>query len=269
LFRHQTTAPRAKSEDKQQRLYESAKVIAHYAASEGLSDAESLLLGEYEADFSRRVLDIGVGTGRTVPWIAPFTQSYVGLDYSLGMVCAARRNHPERQIEYGDARNLAQFADGSFDCVLFSYNGLDSVSHADRQRVLWEVARVLTPGGLFVFSTHSLARRLQQSLWESMFAVGAPRSPMQVLKHGVRVALRLGNFVRSRHLQERHADYAVLLDPGHDFTLPIYYVASGEQVRQLEETGFRVVQMEAEQHPEFVDERFPYAHYYAARKTVG
>ena len=52
--------------------------------------------------------------------------------------------------------NLSMFDSASFDFVLFSYNGIDTMSHVNRLRVFDEVFRLLVSGGLFAFSSHNL-----------------------------------------------------------------------------------------------------------------
>ena len=99
------------------------------------------------------VLDIGVGTGRTVPLFELLTDDYTALDYLPSMVEAARARFPGRRIEVGDARDLSRFPDSTFELVSFSFNGIDSVDHEGRARILAEVRRVLRPGGTFLFST--------------------------------------------------------------------------------------------------------------------
>ncbi|MDX6218275.1 MAG: hypothetical protein QOG99_3859 [Frankiales bacterium] len=106
-----------------------------------------------------RVLDIGVGGGRTTGFLAPAAASYVGIDLSPGMVADARRRFPEADLRVGDARLLAGFADGSFDLVVFSLNGLDCLDHHDRDVFLRECARLLGPGATLLFSTHNLDGR--------------------------------------------------------------------------------------------------------------
>jgi SAM-dependent methyltransferase len=106
-----------------------------------------------------RVLDIGVGGGRTTSFLAPAAASYVGLDVAPGMVADARRRFPQADLRVGDARLLADFADGSLDLVVFSLNGLDCLSHQDRDLFLRECARLLAPGATLLFSTHNLDGR--------------------------------------------------------------------------------------------------------------
>jgi SAM-dependent methyltransferase len=251
-----------------QYIFEDTKVIGYYARASTLTEAEAVILRQYRNKFidNHRVLDLGVGTGRTVPSFAPTAAHYVGIDYSHGMIALCKANFPRYRIEHGDARDLSRFANDSFDCVLFSYNGLDFVDHSDRLMILDEVARVLAPGGIFVFSSHNLRWRLKQPLWRNLIQVGAPRDPLQASKRLIRIGLRCANYLRYRKMQSKSDDHAVLLDPGHDFTLPIYNVDPLAQAKQLRQAGFAEPKLFDEQLPDAYDDRHPYCYYYVARK---
>jgi ubiquinone/menaquinone biosynthesis C-methylase UbiE len=95
----------------------------------------------------KRVLDLGVGGGRTTHSLAPHASLYIGIDYSRAMIEICQDRFPHHQFEPGDARDLSRFPAGWFDFVLFSYNGIDFVDHADRLQVLKEIARVSHLGG--------------------------------------------------------------------------------------------------------------------------
>lgn len=99
------------------------------------------------------ILDLGVGTGRTIPLLAPFTRDYRGVDYLSSMVAACRSRHPDVRVELGDARALTGMPGGHFGLVCFSFNGVDAVAHEDRRKVLCEMRRVLRDDGVAVFST--------------------------------------------------------------------------------------------------------------------
>ena len=53
------------------------------------------------------ILDVGVGTGRTIPLLSPLTADYRALDYLPAMVEASRRRYPGVRIDLGDARDLS------------------------------------------------------------------------------------------------------------------------------------------------------------------
>ncbi|MDB6140669.1 MAG: Methyltransferase type 11 [Verrucomicrobiaceae bacterium] len=122
---------------------------------------ELRLLGMFQDRWPRmRVLDIGVGAGRTTQYFAELAGEYVGIDFSPGMVerCEQRfaGRWPGATFQQGDATNLHQHADDSYDLVLFSFNGIDCMSCEQRELALKEMRRVCKPGGWVVFSSHNV-----------------------------------------------------------------------------------------------------------------
>jgi SAM-dependent methyltransferase len=72
------------------------------------------------------------------------------------MIDACRAKFPDVEFQVGDAADLGAFADASFDVAMFAYNGLDYLHPVERRaRCLREIARVLRPGGILVFSSHN------------------------------------------------------------------------------------------------------------------
>lgn len=98
-----------------------------------------------------QLLDIGCGTGRLLDLLAqelPQTQ-LTGLDLAPNMLQQARERLKERAcLVQGDAEQLP-FADRSFDLVVSS-STFQWLGQLDA--CFGEVARVLKPGGRFVFS---------------------------------------------------------------------------------------------------------------------
>jgi SAM-dependent methyltransferase len=131
---------------------------------EGLDEAEAGLLGPADSLKGRDVLEIGAGAAQCSRWLAARGARPVALDLSHRQLQHARRL--DDAAEAGDAAGGARgislvqadagalpFADGSFDVVCSAYGALPFV--ADTARVHREVARVLRPGGRWVFSvTH-------------------------------------------------------------------------------------------------------------------
>lgn len=118
---------------------------------EGVTEAELGLLGEVAG---RRVLEVGAGAAQGSRWLATRGAYAVALDLSLGMLRAARSGpgDPPFPRVQADASRLP-FPAGSFDLACSAYGALPFV--ADAGTVLAEVARVLRPGGRWVFSvTH-------------------------------------------------------------------------------------------------------------------
>ncbi|MBB3594400.1 protein-L-isoaspartate O-methyltransferase [Rhizobium sp. BK529] len=83
-----------------------------YRNSSGfINEGERMVLGIGLANAKGgRVLDIGVGGGRTAALLAGEAGDYVGIDYTPEMVTLARSNHPGLRFENMDARDLSAFA---------------------------------------------------------------------------------------------------------------------------------------------------------------
>src|SRR6185437_16849190 len=111
----------------------------------------------------KRILDLGVGAGRTTPYLLEISKNYIGIDFSLAMISACQTRYPTAEFAVGDARDLSQFPAASFDFVLFSHNGIDCLDHPGRLRALAEIRRVLAPSGVFVFSTRNRKFKLPRS----------------------------------------------------------------------------------------------------------
>jgi len=104
-------------------------VVQEYASFDFLLPPEAELLARYRTRIAgTRILDLGVGAGRTTHHFGPLASTYVGIDLSKPMVEACRKafaSLPGVAFHVADARDLRGFADESFDVVLFSFNGLD------------------------------------------------------------------------------------------------------------------------------------------------
>ena len=246
-------------------VYEQRSIVLQYAADTNLTPAETELLAQLSNDIAgKRVLDLGVGGGRTAPYLAERAATYVGVNSSEAMVRACRQRYPHLDFRQGDARDLSQFANGEFDFVLFSFNGIDYVGHDDRPRILRKSARVLRPGGVLVFSSHNLASVPSGTFLHRVFDISISANPLRSAKSIARTAVNLVNYLRNAAGQQRTADYAILVDPAHGFVLRTYYVTIEEQQRQIEAAGFSSL---IDVVPG-TDEEIPYYLYYSARKVL-
>ncbi|RCG16727.1 class I SAM-dependent methyltransferase [Streptomyces reniochalinae] len=127
---------------------------------EGLDEAEARLLGPAEQLRGLRVLEVGAGAAQCSRWLADQGARPVALDLSHRQLQHALRigagqgGDAAFPLVEADARALP-FADGSFDLACSAFGALPFV--ADPERVFAQVARVLRPGGRWVFSlTHPL-----------------------------------------------------------------------------------------------------------------
>lgn len=159
--------------------YRREDVVAQYAGATDLQPVEAHLFAKH-IPARARILDLGVGGGRTTPCLSRGAASYVGVDYSPEMIDACRRRFPATNFSCHDAADLSAYPSGSFDVVVFSYNGIDHLfPDTARIRCHAEVARVLAAGGRFIFSAHNarglLLRpsRSDRSLAATLKAIGA------------------------------------------------------------------------------------------------
>ncbi len=129
--------------------------MAHYARAADLQGCEAYAFGKYVSNGSA-ILDLGVGGGRTVAALSDKASLYIGVDYAQAMVDACKARYPTLNFCCASACDLSRFGDGMFDVVVFSFNGLGYIrTDAERAAALAEIARVLKPGGIFIFSLHN------------------------------------------------------------------------------------------------------------------
>jgi SAM-dependent methyltransferase len=147
--------------DRNQKTWHSWLAAHSYRKADGLFPAEERILGRLGPTLqSARLLDVGIGTGRTTASLAGRVKQYVGVDYSPTMLTLARSRFPHADLRLADARKLTEdFGQAQFDLVLFSFNGIDGVDHDDRLRILDGIRQVLVPDGILIFSTHNVRNR--------------------------------------------------------------------------------------------------------------
>lgn len=125
---------------------------------EDLDEADAALLGPAADLRGRRVLEVGCGGAQCSRWLQDQGADVVGLDLSGQQLAWSReldaRTGHRVPVVQADATALP-FADASFDLACSAYGAVPFV--ADPGQVMAEVARVLRPGGRWVFSvTHPI-----------------------------------------------------------------------------------------------------------------
>jgi SAM-dependent methyltransferase len=190
-----------------QRTFRRADVVRDYATWHWVEAGEISLLNRIANEIrDGEVLDIGVGGGRLVPRLRQAGRGYIGMDYSPEMIEVCRNKFPDVLFLCGDARDLGRFPGNSFRFVVFSFNGLDYMSHQDRLRVLGEVQRVLATDGYLLFSSHNI------------------ESPMYPK--------------RSAGPDCAFEEYSIIREDLHNFPYLCYYASQREVRRQLRAVGF-------------------------------
>lgn len=102
------------------------------------------------AGVGKTILDAGCGSGDLVAEVSKFAHSCIGIDISETMISLAKQAHPENDFRVASINRL-DFDSGHFDVV---YSSLVLHYFNDLVPVFRGVARVLKPGGSFVFSIH-------------------------------------------------------------------------------------------------------------------
>jgi SAM-dependent methyltransferase len=120
---------------------------------EGLDEATAGLLGPASSLAGKKVLEIGCGAAQCARWLRSVGADAVAFDLSAGQLRHARALDAATGIGVpvflADAQALP-IAPGSVDLACSAFGAIPFV--ADSAAVLREVARVLIPGGRFVFS---------------------------------------------------------------------------------------------------------------------
>jgi SAM-dependent methyltransferase len=191
---------------------------------EGLREADAHLLGEVAG---ARVLEVGAGSAPCARWLAAQGARPVALDLSGAML----RHAAALGVSTGVAVPLVQagaerlpFGDGVFDAACSAFGAVPFV--ADPRRVMREVARVLRPGGRWVFAVNHPMR------W--MFSDDPGPDGLTVTQ---------SYFDRTPYVEVDEAGAATYVE--HHRTL-------GDRIREIAAAGFRLV--------DFIEPEWPAGH---------
>jgi ubiquinone/menaquinone biosynthesis C-methylase UbiE len=218
-------------------VWETQAVVRSYSIQSHLQKPEETILNNFKSRLKNmKMLDIGVGGGRTTCHFANLVKEYVGIDYSENMINACKKRFPAPSqnifFKICDVRSMNILEDNYFDFVLFSFNGIDCMSHEDRLKALREIQRVGKPRGFFCFQTHNL-----QAL-DKLFTVRLSVNPIRMSREILRcLLLRFLN--KSLKKSEK---YAIIIDGACRFRLATYYIKPEEQIKQLSE-GFEHIRV--------------------------
>lgn len=115
---------------------------------EMLAEAELRLLGDVR---HAAVLEIGCGSAPCARWLAADGVGFIsGFDISAGMLQRAGTAHPVGLVQ-ADATALP-YRDASFDVAFSAFGAIPFIRDLDSLFV--DIARVLRPGGRFVYSVN-------------------------------------------------------------------------------------------------------------------
>jgi len=146
-------------------IYNRPDVAADYAVLDYLTPCERLLF-DLHIKPGAAILDLGVGGGRTTPYLSSKASRYVGVDYAPEMIRACRQKYPGLEFLVAEASNLSALEASSFDAVVCAFNGLDYVIPDEARALCFkECWRVLKPEGVLLFSSYNPRSILVRPIW--------------------------------------------------------------------------------------------------------
>ena len=149
----------------------------------------------------------------------------------MEMVKACQKWHSSLNFLHGDASDMHMFDEASFDFIIFSFNGIDCMSHEKRIKTLKEIYRILKKNGIFAFSSHNLDDRKIVTAFNK-YDMKRPRAMAKNL-------LNVMSYLKVRKYQIHADTYEILSDPLAGFGHLTYYIRKQEQVKQLVNIGFQ------------------------------
>ncbi len=187
------------------------------------------------------ILDLGVGTGRTIPILQPLASEYRALDCSTVMVAVCRQRFPGVKVNLCDARDLSPYPSDHFGLVNFAFNGIDAVPLSDRRCVFRAVRGVLRPGGIFLFSALNIEgpsyreRPWRLRVWPTRNPV---RAAWAVARQTAGMAIDFGNWLSIRGKGQAGPGFALAPLSAHHYGILAHFTSLARQLDELEEEGF-------------------------------
>jgi demethylmenaquinone methyltransferase/2-methoxy-6-polyprenyl-1,4-benzoquinol methylase len=130
-------------------LYDSISRTA--ALSVGGEDRfRTLALNKLDIQPDSRILDLCCGSGQTTRYLVERSNQVMGLDASPRSIERAKQNVPQAEYIEAFAQEIP-FEDNHFDLVHTSA-ALHEMTPETLNRIVWQVFRVLKPGGVFAIA---------------------------------------------------------------------------------------------------------------------
>jgi ubiquinone/menaquinone biosynthesis C-methylase UbiE len=182
------------------RSYDSVAEVYERVHAPRFAEAARDLVAALEIDESDRVLDVGTGTGASAAEAERPGNRVVGVDRSLGMLTVGAKQRPELELVAGEAIDLP-FRNGSFDVVMGNF----VLAHFSKvETALFDVVRVLKPGGRVGFTSWSDGSDAFQGAWLELVESVVPRDMLAPAYAAA--APGHGRFMRPEAIQETLRD---------------------------------------------------------------
>ncbi len=212
------------------------------------------------------VLDLGVGGGRTTPFLSARAGNYVGVDYSPAMIELCRQKFPTLNFFETDAADLSRFSSSSFHTIVMAFNGIDYLNQQSRASCLRECHRVLKQNGVLIFSSHNpravmvVPRWNKQSVRDFAHRVTGKSHyvfPLAVAVLSVATAIRaclraawssLGRMLLRLSTRAFLYGEGNMLDPSHG-GLFTHYASPRRITSEVRQYGFQLCQIRGDDYP--------------------
>ena len=216
------------------KAYNSTTVVKEYTQKLFLFKGEKELLNLLKNNKNKgKMLDIGIGTGRTTHFFASNFEKYIGIDYASHMIEIAEQKYKHfdnAEFYTLDATNMSVFKDNEFDFILFSFNGLDCVSFDDRIKILNEINRVGKKGAIFSYSTHNIFNI------PKLFSFNMPRNPLNIIPEFKRY--KKINKINEGLDKLIKKQYDIIIDGDIDFSVQYYYCNMNFEIDTISKLNF-------------------------------
>lgn len=226
-----------------ERSYEGQIMPWLYARRKDHIQVDEAALIERYCDFiaNARMLDVGIGAGRTTTYFAPLARAYTGFDYSTRMVAVARSRHPGQRIEHGDVRDLHWLPDACQDFLLFSNCGLDGLDPVDRLKTFRELRRVAAPGARLAFATHNRGFLPVPKPWALSWLTGAT-SLRNLALRSLLYPAAIANYLWLKAPPVEAEGCIVVNDAAEGlYNMRVAYISPTAQIEQLARCGWRTI----------------------------
>ena len=221
--------------DENKIAFSSYNAIKNYTNYSTLQRGEVSVFKKFNSKIVKgKILDIGIGAGRTTTYLSAIAREYWGIDYSQSFVEHCKMKFSDKAnvtIRLGDARKLIDFKNAEFDFILFSFNGIDYVDLNEREQILNELRRVINDEGVVCFSFHN-KRNIDR-----LYSFQLPKNPFKYLMEWKRAKkVRKINGPKENY---KSMDWFIIKDGGENFTVNTFYIDPVYQKKYLEKIGFK------------------------------